>query len=195
MAALRFDEGERVEEGVQKFFDLMTRLEGGDLNYSDLHKKTKLLAILPDSWSLLIINLNRVLPRLSLEAVKREIVQEDFRRRELAVPIVPELQAWVVGMTVEGVEGEKADLVAITSMEAVEMDDMAATTTIMATGVGAVDLMANATFATRPATCGEIALDCPMDGPFLKAKRTEEQGEEEAEVMEAVVVVEAKRQA
>ncbi|GJP70501.1 hypothetical protein CLOP_g1435 [Closterium sp. NIES-67] len=65
------------------------------------------------------------------------------------------------------------------------MEDMAATTT-MATGVGAVDLMANATFVTRPATCGEIASDCLMDGPLLKAKREEEQGEEEAEVVEAV---------
>ncbi|GJP40731.1 hypothetical protein CLOM_g385 [Closterium sp. NIES-68] len=73
------------------------------------------------------------------------------------------------------------------------MEDMAATT--MATGVGAVDLMANATFATRPATCGEIASNYLMAGPPLKTKRAEEQGEEEAEVVEAVVAVEAKRQA
>ncbi|GJP71606.1 hypothetical protein CLOP_g2423 [Closterium sp. NIES-67] len=109
--------------------------------------------------------------------------------------MVPELQAWAVGTAVEGAEGEEEDLAAATSMEAVVMEDMAATTTTMATGVGAVDLMANATFATRPATCGEIATDCLMDGPLLKAKRAEEQGEEEAEVVEAVVAVEAKRQA
>ncbi|GJP33325.1 hypothetical protein CLOM_g17870 [Closterium sp. NIES-68] len=101
--------------------------------------------------------------------------------------MVPELQAWAVGTAVEGAEGEEADLAAATSMEAVVMEDMAATTTTMATGVGAVDLMVNATFATRPATCGEIATDCLMDGPLLKAKRAEEQGEEEAEVVEAVL--------
>ncbi|CAI7857372.1 unnamed protein product [Closterium sp. NIES-53] len=84
MAALRIEEDDAVEEGVQKFFDLFTRLEGADLNYSELQKKTKLLALLPDSWSSLIINLNRDLPRLSLEDVKRAILQEDFRRRELA---------------------------------------------------------------------------------------------------------------
>ncbi|CAI7766458.1 unnamed protein product [Closterium sp. NIES-53] len=84
MAALRIEEDEAVEEGVQKFFDLSTRLEGADLNYSELQKKTKLLALLPESWSSLIINLNRDLPHLSLEDVKREILQEDFRRRELA---------------------------------------------------------------------------------------------------------------
>ncbi|CAI7895505.1 unnamed protein product [Closterium sp. NIES-53] len=84
MAALRIEEDEGVEEGVQKFFDLLTRLEGADLNYSELQKKTKLLALLPESWSSLIINLNRDLPHLSLEDVKRAILQEDFRRRELA---------------------------------------------------------------------------------------------------------------
>ncbi|CAI7768017.1 unnamed protein product [Closterium sp. NIES-53] len=33
MAALRIEEDEAVEEGVQKFFDLLTRLEGADSNY------------------------------------------------------------------------------------------------------------------------------------------------------------------
>ncbi|CAI7887457.1 unnamed protein product [Closterium sp. NIES-53] len=84
MAALRIEEDEAVEEGVQNFFDLLTRLEGADLSYSELQKKTKLLALLPESWSSLIINLNRDLPRLSLEDVKRAILQEDLRRRELA---------------------------------------------------------------------------------------------------------------
>ncbi|CAI7778221.1 unnamed protein product [Closterium sp. NIES-53] len=84
MAALRIEEDEAVEEGVQKYFDLLTRLEGADLNYSELQKKNKLLALLPESWSSLIINLNRDLPHLSLEDVKRAILQEDFHRRELA---------------------------------------------------------------------------------------------------------------
>ncbi|CAI7734724.1 unnamed protein product [Closterium sp. NIES-53] len=84
MAALRIEEDEAVEEGVHKFIDLLTRLEGADLNYSELQKKTKLLALLPESWSLLIINLNLDLPCLSLEDVKQAILQEDFRRRELA---------------------------------------------------------------------------------------------------------------
>ncbi|CAI7738042.1 unnamed protein product [Closterium sp. NIES-53] len=84
MAALRIEEDEAVEEGVHKFFDLLTQLEGADLNYSELQKKTRLLALLPQSWSSLIINLNCDLPRLSLEDVKRAILQEDFRRRELA---------------------------------------------------------------------------------------------------------------
>ncbi|CAI7738161.1 unnamed protein product [Closterium sp. NIES-54] len=84
MTALRIEKDKAVEEGVQKFFDLLMRLEGADLNNSQLKKKTKLLALLPESWSSLIINLNHDLPRLSLEDVKRAILQEDFRRRELA---------------------------------------------------------------------------------------------------------------
>ncbi|CAI7828993.1 unnamed protein product [Closterium sp. NIES-53] len=83
MAALRIEEDEAVEEGMQKFFDLLT-LEGADLNYGQLPKKTKLLDLLPESWSSLIINLNPDLPRLSLEDKKRAILKEDFRRRELA---------------------------------------------------------------------------------------------------------------
>ncbi|CAI7895432.1 unnamed protein product, partial [Closterium sp. NIES-53] len=82
MAALRIEEDEAVEERVQKFFDLLTRLEGADLNYSELQNKSNLLALLPESWSSHIINLNRDLPRLSLEDVKRAILQEDFRRRQ-----------------------------------------------------------------------------------------------------------------
>ncbi|CAI7780203.1 unnamed protein product [Closterium sp. NIES-53] len=35
MAALRIEEDEAVEEGVQKFFDLLMRLEGADLNYME----------------------------------------------------------------------------------------------------------------------------------------------------------------
>ncbi|GJP31014.1 hypothetical protein CLOM_g7811 [Closterium sp. NIES-68] len=124
-----------------------------------------------------------------------EVMEGTEKRPENDPEKSPWLQAWAVGTAVEGAEGEEEDLAAVTSMEAVVMEDMAATTTTMATGVGAVDLMANATFATRPATCGEIATDCLMDGPLLKAKRAEEQGEEDAEVVEAVVVVEAKRQA
>ncbi|CAI5480225.1 unnamed protein product [Closterium sp. Yama58-4] len=84
IATLRIEENEAVEEGVQKFFDLLTWLEGADLNYSGLQNNTNSLALLPELWSSLIINLNRDLPRLSLEDVKRAFLQEDFRRHELA---------------------------------------------------------------------------------------------------------------
>ncbi|CAI7845440.1 unnamed protein product [Closterium sp. NIES-53] len=136
MAALRIEEDEAVEEGVQKFFDLLTRLEGADLNYSELQKNTKLLALLPESWSSLIINLNRDLPRLSLEDVKRAILQEDFRRRELA-------SADGAGAEDEG----EADLAATASMEATGVADTAATT--RATDAVVADSTASATIAKR----------------------------------------------
>ncbi|CAI7868101.1 unnamed protein product [Closterium sp. NIES-53] len=166
MAALRIEEDEAVEEGVQKFFDLLTRLEGADLNYSELQKKTKFLALLPESWSSLIINLNRDLPHLSLEDVKRAILQEDFRRQD---------------------EGE-AYLAATTPMEAAGVADMAATT--RATDAVAADSMASATIVTRADICGAIASSSLMDGPMLKAKRVEEQEEGEEEAVEAVAVAE-----
>ncbi|CAI7776419.1 unnamed protein product [Closterium sp. NIES-53] len=166
MAALRIEEDEAVEEGVQKFFDLLTRFEGAYLNYSELQKKTKLLALLPESWSSLIINLNRDLPRLSLEDVKREILQEDFRRRAED-------------------EGE-ADLAAKTSMEAAGVADMAAAT--RATDAVAADSTASATIVTRADICATIAIRFLMDGLLLKAKRVEEQEEGEEEAVEAVAV-------
>ncbi|CAI7817416.1 unnamed protein product [Closterium sp. NIES-54] len=178
MATLRIEEDESVEEGVQKFFDLLTRLEGADLNYSELQKKTKLLALLPRSWSSLIIKLNRDLPRLSLEDVKRSILQEDFRRRELAGSVAPGQQASAVDMAVEGAEDkEEADLAAATTMVVAEVADTLATT--RATDVGAADSTASVSFATRANTCGAIATKFMMDGPLLKAKRLEEQEEGE----------------
>ncbi|CAI7790992.1 unnamed protein product [Closterium sp. NIES-53] len=168
MAALRIEEDEAVEEGVQKFFDLLTRLEGADLNYRELQKKTKLLALLPESWSSLIINLNRDLPRLSVEDVKRAILQEDFRRR--------------------AEDEEEEGLEAATSTEAARVAGTAMTT--RTTDAVAEGSTASVIFAIRADTCGAIATNSLMDGLLLKAKRVEEQEEGEEEAVEAVEVAE-----
>ncbi|CAI7914365.1 unnamed protein product [Closterium sp. NIES-53] len=97
-----------------------------------LQKKAKLLALLPESWSSLIINLNRDLPRLSLEDVKRAILQEDFRRRELAGSDAPRQQASARDMVMEGADDEEEEgLEAATTMEAAEVAAMAMTTRTM----------------------------------------------------------------
>ncbi|CAI5477610.1 unnamed protein product [Closterium sp. Yama58-4] len=166
MATLQIEEDEPVEEGVQKFFDLLTRLEGADLNYSELQKKTKLLALLSESWSSLITNLNRALPHLSLEDVKRAMLQEDFRRQD----------------------EREGGLVAATSVEAAGVEATAATT--RATDMVVADSTANVTIAIRPDTCGAIATNFLKDGPLLKTKRVEEQEEGELEAVEAVTVAE-----
>ncbi|CAI7835212.1 unnamed protein product [Closterium sp. NIES-53] len=108
MAALRIEEDEAVEEGVQKLFDLLTRLEGADLNYSELQKKTKLLALLPESCE---------------RSFKRTSAAVSWRVR-----MAPGQQASAEGMAVEGAEDEgEADLAARTSMEAAGVADTAAT--------------------------------------------------------------------
>ncbi|CAI7853181.1 unnamed protein product [Closterium sp. NIES-54] len=168
MAALRIEEDEAVEEGVQKFFDLLAQLEGADLNYNELQMKTKLLALLLDSWSSLIINLNRDSLYLLLEDVKRAILQENFYRRAED-------------------EGE-ADLAATTSMEAAGVVDTAMTT--RATDAVTADLMASATIVTKADICGAIATSSLIDGLLLKAKRVEEKEEGEEEAVEAVAVAE-----
>ncbi|CAI7786582.1 unnamed protein product [Closterium sp. NIES-53] len=189
MTALRIEEDEAVEEGVQKFFDLLTRLEGADLNYSELQKKTTLLALLPESWSSLIINLNRDLPRLSLEDVKQAILQEDFRRRELA-------SADGAGATSTGRgygrgrgKGRGGSRFGSKNFNGGrEVVDTAATT--RATDAVAADSKTSATIVTRADICGAIATSSLMDGPLLKAKREEEQEEGEEEVVEAMAVAE-----
>ncbi|CAI7887538.1 unnamed protein product [Closterium sp. NIES-53] len=163
MAALRIEEDEAVEEGVQKFFDLLTRLEGADLNYSELQKKTKREASDP----------SRGLPPPCGWRVR----------------MAPGQQASAEGMAVEEAEDEgEADLAATTSMEAAGVADMAATT--RATDAVAADSMASATIVTRADICGAIASSSLMDGPLLKAKRVEEQEEGEEEFVEAVEVAE-----
>ncbi|CAI7893036.1 unnamed protein product [Closterium sp. NIES-54] len=164
MAALRIEEDEAVEEGVQKFFDLLTQLEGADLNYSELQKNTQLLALLPESWSSLTISLNCDLPCLSLED-----------------------KATAKGIAQEGAEDKGgADLASTTSMEAAGVADTAATT--RATDAVAADSTASATIVTRTDICGAIATSSLMDGLLLKAKRVEKHGEGEEEAVEAVAV-------
>ncbi|CAI7772213.1 unnamed protein product [Closterium sp. NIES-54] len=173
MAALRIEEDEAVEEGVQKFFDLLTRLEGADLNYSELQNKTKLLALLPDSWSSLIINLNRDLP----PSRSKTRSERSFKRISVAVSwrvrMEPGQQASAMDMAVEGAEDkEEEGLEAATSTEAAGGADTAMTT--RTTDVVADGSTASVIFATRADTCGAIATNSLMDGILLKAKRVEE---------------------
>ncbi|CAI7886452.1 unnamed protein product [Closterium sp. NIES-53] len=121
MVALRIEEDEAVEEGVQKFFDLLTRLEGADLNYSELHKKTKLLALLPESWSSLITTSIVTCPA---SRSKRISVAVSWRVR-----MALGQQASAVDMAVEGAEDEEEEgFEAATTTEAAGVVDTAMTT-------------------------------------------------------------------
>ncbi|CAI7807354.1 unnamed protein product [Closterium sp. NIES-53] len=140
-----------------------------------------------DSWSLLIINLNRDLPRLSLEDVK----QRSFKRTSAAVSwrvrMAPGQRASAKGMAVEGAEDEgEADLAATTSMEAAGVADTPTTTRAM--DAVAADSTASSNIVRRADICGAIASSSLMDGPLLKAKRVEEQEEGEEEAVEAMAV-------
>ncbi|CAI7895573.1 unnamed protein product [Closterium sp. NIES-53] len=103
--------------------------------------------------------------------------------------MAPGQQASAEGMAMERAEDEgKADLVATTSMEAAGVADLAATT--RATDAVAADSTASVIIVTRTDICGAIAMSFLMEGPLLKAKRVEEQGEGEEEAVEAVAVAE-----
>ncbi|CAI7826583.1 unnamed protein product [Closterium sp. NIES-54] len=141
-------------------------------------EKTKLLALLPELWSLLIINLNRDLPCLSLEDVKRAILQEDFRRRELASADGAEAASISRGYGSGRGRGRGGDRFGSNNFivaedegeaEAAGVADMAATT--RDTDAVAADSTASATIVTRADICGTIASRSLMDGILLKAKR------------------------
>ncbi|CAI7814834.1 unnamed protein product [Closterium sp. NIES-53] len=96
-------------------------------------------------------------------------------------------QASAEDIAVEGAEDEEeADLAATTSMEATGVADTTATT--RATDAVADGSTASVTIVTRADICGAIASSSLMDGPLLKTKRVEEQEEGEEEVVEAVAV-------
>ncbi|CAI7864544.1 unnamed protein product, partial [Closterium sp. NIES-53] len=161
----------------------------------ELQQKTKLLALLPELWSLLIINLNRDLPCLSLEDVKRAILQEDFRRRELASADGAEAASISRGYGSGRGRGRGGDRFGSNNFivaedegeaEAAGVADMAATT--RDTDAVAADSTASATIVTRADICGTIASRSLMDGILLKAKRVEDQEEGEEEAVEAVTV-------
>ncbi|CAI7781743.1 unnamed protein product, partial [Closterium sp. NIES-54] len=173
---------EAVEEGVQKFFDLLTRLEGADLNYSELQKKTNVLALLPESCSLLIINLNRDLPRLSLEDMKRAILQEDFRRHELASADGAGAARIGRGYGRGRGRGRGGGRFGRNNFNGGRGSG----------GYGSDNKSyerGRGRF-TRGDIFGAIASSPLMDGPLLKAKRVEEQEEGEEEAVEAVAVAE-----
>ncbi|CAI7774145.1 unnamed protein product [Closterium sp. NIES-54] len=159
MAALRIEEDKEVEEGMQKFFDLLTRLEGVDLKYSELQKKTKLLALLPESWSLRIINVNRDLPHLSLEDVKQAILQEDSAAVSWRVRMAPGQQASSGDMVVEGAEDhEEEGLEAATTMEATEVAAMAMSTRTMDAVADAPAAQEKDDCFEEPAAVGKVTL-------------------------------------
>ncbi|CAI7804242.1 unnamed protein product [Closterium sp. NIES-53] len=200
MAALRIEEDEAVEEGVQKFFDLLTRLEGADLNYSELQKKTKLLALLPESWSSLIINLNRDLPRLSLEDVKRAILQEDFRRRELASADGAGAASIGRGYGRGRGRGRGGGRFGGSNFNGGRGSSRYGNYN-KNNGRGRERFDGECHFCHKSGyichkpclvwlTCGVIATNSLMDGLLLKAKRVEEQEEGEEEAVEAVAVAE-----
>ncbi|CAI7903925.1 unnamed protein product [Closterium sp. NIES-53] len=103
--------------------------------------------------------------------------------------MAPGQQASARDMVVEWAEDEEEEVLkAATTMEAAEVAAMAMTT--RTTDTVADGSTANVIFAPRADTYGAIATNSLMDGLLLKAKRVEEQGEEEEEVMEAVAVAE-----
>ena len=74
-------EHDSVEEGVEKWQDLVRRLDALGFHYTTEQLKHKLLGILPESYQSLVVVLSRELGSTSLEGLKAAVLQESLRRK------------------------------------------------------------------------------------------------------------------
>ncbi|CAI7888140.1 unnamed protein product [Closterium sp. NIES-53] len=85
LSALRLSEGEPVQPVLDKMRDLFAKLATAGITYPEQTKCLKMLSLLPESWLRFTSGLS--LPQnqslWTLEWVRKKILEEDFRRRQL----------------------------------------------------------------------------------------------------------------
>ncbi|CAI7872765.1 unnamed protein product [Closterium sp. NIES-54] len=63
--------------------DLYVKLSAAGVDYPEKIKCYKALSLLPESWGPLVVNLNGMKDSWSLEWIRAQVLQEEFRRKEL----------------------------------------------------------------------------------------------------------------
>ncbi|CAI7761559.1 unnamed protein product [Closterium sp. NIES-53] len=147
------------------------------------------MALLRESWSLLIINLNHDLPRLSLEDVKRAILHEDFRRCELASADGAGAASIGQGYGRGRGRGRGEDRFVSNNFNG-SCGSGSYGSDNKSYGCGSGRFDGECHYCTRADIYGAIASSSLMDGTLLKAKRVEEQEEGEEEAVEGMAVAE-----
>ncbi|CAI7846701.1 unnamed protein product [Closterium sp. NIES-54] len=147
------------------------------------------MALLRESWSLLIINLNHDLPRLSLEDVKRAILHEDFRRCELASADGAGAASIGQGYGRGRGRGRGEDRFVSNNFNG-SCGSGSYGSNNKSYGCGSGRFDGECHYCTRADIYGAIASSSLMDGTLLKAKRVEEQEEGEEEAVEGMAVAE-----
>lgn len=83
--AVRINEGDSVQGAFDQLRDLYLKLSAAGVDYPEKIKCYKALSLLPESWGPLVVNLNGQKEHWSLEWIRAQVLQEEFRRKELSV--------------------------------------------------------------------------------------------------------------
>ncbi|CAI7898833.1 unnamed protein product [Closterium sp. NIES-53] len=82
--AVKINEGDAVQGALDQLRDLYVKLYAAGVDYPKKIKCYKALSLLPKSWGPLVVNLNGMKDSWSLEWIRAQVLQEEFRRKELA---------------------------------------------------------------------------------------------------------------
>ncbi|CAI7845802.1 unnamed protein product [Closterium sp. NIES-54] len=83
--AVKINEGDAVQGTFDQLRDLYVKLSAAGVDYPENIKCFKALSLLPESWGPLVVNLNGMKDSWSLEWIRAQVLQEEFRRKELTV--------------------------------------------------------------------------------------------------------------
>ncbi|CAI7883400.1 unnamed protein product [Closterium sp. NIES-53] len=81
--AVKINEGDAMQGAFDQLRDLYVKLSAAGVDSPDKIKCCKGLSLLPESWGPLVVNLNGMKNSGSLEWIRAQVLQEEFRRKEL----------------------------------------------------------------------------------------------------------------
>ncbi|CAI7835945.1 unnamed protein product [Closterium sp. NIES-54] len=81
--AVKINEGDAVVGAFDQLRDLCVKLSAAGVDYPEKIKCYKALSLLPETWGPLVVNLNGMKDSWSLEWIRAQVLQEEFRRKEL----------------------------------------------------------------------------------------------------------------
>ncbi|CAI7860715.1 unnamed protein product [Closterium sp. NIES-54] len=81
--AVKINEGDAVQGAFDQLRELYVKLSAAGVDYPEKIKCYKALSLLPESWGPLVVNLNGMKDSWSLEWIRAQFLQEEFRRKEL----------------------------------------------------------------------------------------------------------------
>ncbi|CAI5932197.1 unnamed protein product [Closterium sp. NIES-64] len=81
--AVKINEGDAVQGAFDQRRDLYVKLFAAGVDYPEKIKCYKALSLLLESWGPLVVNLNGMKDSWSLEWIRAQVLQEEFRTKEL----------------------------------------------------------------------------------------------------------------